>query len=119
PNTTFDRDPRDTATPLGYAEFLRRLYGTSLLKPASRDFLFSVMRRCLTGSNRIKGLLPPGTPVEHKTGTLAGITDDVGFISLSDGRRVIVAAFARGGSNRPTLIARAARAVYDAFAAAP
>lgn len=112
-------DLRDTASPVAFAAFLHRLHSTSLLKPASRDFLFSVMRRCITGSNRIKGMLPAGTPVEHKTGTLAGVTDDVGYISLPNGRRLIFTAFARGGGNRPTAIARAARAAYDAFAAAP
>ncbi len=114
PSTNLDQ--RDTAAPAAFADFLRRLYKAELIKPASRDFLFHVMARCITGSNRIKGLLPAGTPVEHKTGTLNGVTDDVGFVSLPDGRRVIIAAFAKGGAGRPTVIARAARAVYDAFA---
>lgn len=113
---TFDADPRDSATPVAFAELLRRLHDTELLKPASRDFLLDAMRRCITGANRIKGLLPKGTPVEHKTGTYSTITDDVGFVSLPDGRRIIIAAFARGGANRSALIARASRLVYDAFA---
>ena len=118
-SAVFDRDPRDTATPLGFATFLRRLYNGQLLKPQSRDFLFGVMGRTLTGANRIKGLLPPATPVEHKTGTLSTHTSDVGFVVLPNGRRLIVTAFARGGSNRSAVIARAARAAYDAFAFAP
>ena len=116
PGQNTSQDLRDTATPYAFASFLHRLYKGELLKPASRDLLFSIMRRCITGSNRIKGMLPAGTPVEHKTGTLNGVTDDVGFVTLPDGRRLIVTAFARGGSNRPSLIARAARAAYDAFA---
>jgi beta-lactamase class A len=63
----------------------------------------------------MKALLPSGTPVEHKTGTLNGYTSDVGFISLPDGRRVAVAIFARGGANRPRTIAETARAIYDGF----
>jgi beta-lactamase class A len=59
--------------------------------------------------------LLPGVPVEHKTGTLDGLTDDVGFISLPDGRRVAVAIFARGGTDRPRTIAETARAIYDGF----
>jgi beta-lactamase class A len=74
------------------------------------------MSRCITGRNRIRGLLPAGTRVEHKTGTLSGLTGDVGFITLQDGRRIAVAMFARGGSNRPRTIAEAARAIYDGFA---
>ena len=56
-----------------------------------------------------------GTPVEHKTGTLNGLADDVGFITMPDGHRIAVAIFARGGSNRPQAIAEAARAIYDGF----
>jgi len=119
PSSDQDLDPRDSATPLGFATFLRRIHDGSLLKPASRNFLFSVMSRCITGANRIKGLLPSSTPVEHKTGTLSSITDDVGFISLPGGRRLVVTAFARGGTNRSAVIARAARAAYDAFTASP
>jgi len=115
---TFDQDPRDTATPDGFAIFLKRLYRGELIKPASRDFLFDVMRRCITGSNRIKGMLPAGTNVEHKTGTFATITDDVGYIALPDGRRIVVTVFTRGGNGpRASIIARASRAIYDSFAA--
>jgi D-alanyl-D-alanine carboxypeptidase len=53
--------------------------------------------------------------VEHKTGTLSGYTGDVGFLTRPDGRRIAVAFFARGGSNRPAVIATAARAIYDAM----
>jgi beta-lactamase class A len=66
----------------------------------------------------MKWLLPDGTPVEHKTGTLTGLADDVGFITLPNGHRIAVAIFARGGSNRPRTIAEAARAVYDGFLSA-
>ena len=75
------------------------------------------MGRCATGSNRIRGLLPPGTRVEHKTGTLTGLTDDVGFVTLPDGRRIALVLFARYGDNRPAVIASAARTIYETFAA--
>ena len=73
------------------------------------------MAKCETGKNRMKWLLPAGTPVEHKTGTLNGLADDVGFITMPDGHRIAVAIFARGGSDRPRTIAEAARAIYDGF----
>jgi beta-lactamase class A len=63
----------------------------------------------------MKSLLPDGTRVEHKTGTLNGLTDDVGFITLPNGHRIAVAIFARGGTNRPNAIAEAAKTVYDGF----
>ena len=110
-------DSRDSATPLAMVELLRRIDGGKVLQPGSRAYLLSTMGRCMTGRNRMRALLPAGTRVEHKTGTLSGLTSDVGFITLPDGRRVAVAVFARGGSDRPNTIAQAARAIYDGFVA--
>ena len=108
-------DRRDSSTPVAMVQLLQRIYKAELIKPESRNYLLDLMAQCQTGKNRIKALLPLGTPVEHKTGTLDGLTDDVGFITLPDGRRVAVAIFARGGSNRPRTIAESARAIYDGF----
>jgi beta-lactamase class A len=95
-------------------DLLKRIYRAELIRPASRDYLLDLMAQCQTGKNRMKALLP-GVPVEHKTGTLDGLTDDVGFITMPDGHRIAVAIFARGGTNRPRTIAEAARAIYDGF----
>ncbi len=107
-------DRRDSSTPQAMVELLRKIYRAEIIKPESRNYLLDVMARCETGKNRMKALLPAGS-VEHKTGTLNGYTSDVGFISMPDGRRIAVAMFARGGSDRPRTIAQAARAVYDGF----
>ena len=114
PRNLWDR--RDSSTPQAMVELLKRIYKAELIKPQSRDYLLGLMSRCETGKNRIRALLPTGTPVEHKTGTLDGLTDDVGFITMPDGHRIVVAVFARGGTNRPRTIAEAARAIYDGFA---
>ena len=108
-------DHRDSATPHAMVYLLSKIYRAELIKPESRNYLLDVMSRCQTGKNRMKGLLPLGTPVEHKTGTLNGYTGDVGFITMPDGRRIAVAMFARGGANRPQAIAEAARTIYDGF----
>ena len=110
-------DVRDSSTPRAMVELLRKLDKGQLLRPHSRSYLLSLMGRCMTGKNRIRGLLPAGTPVQNKTGTLSGYTSDVGFITLPNGRRLAVAFFARGGSDRPRTIAQSARAIYDGFAA--
>ena len=110
-------DRRDSSTPEAMVDLLRRIYKAELIKPASRNYLLQVMAQCETGKNRIKALLP-GVPVEHKTGTLNGLADDVGFLTMPDGHRVAVAIFTRGGSDRPRTIAEAARAIYDGFKAA-
>lgn len=109
-------DRRDSSTPVGMVLLLKRIYKADLIKPESRNYLLDLMARCETGKNRMKALLP-GVPVEHKTGTLNGLADDVGFITMPDGHRVAVAIFTRGGSNRPATIAQAARTIYDGFKA--
>ena len=108
-------DTRDSSTPRGMIDLLKSIYKAQIISPQSRDYLLGVMAKCQTGKNRMKWLLPAGTPVEHKTGTLNGLADDVGFISMPDGHRIAVAIFTRGGSDRPRTIAAAARTIYDGF----
>ena len=108
-------DIRDSATPVAMLQLLRLIDSGNALSPRSRALLLDIMRRCATGRNRIRGLLPPGATVEHKTGTLNNYTGDVGFLTYPDGRRLAVVFFARGGDNRPAVISTAARAVYDGF----
>ena len=75
-----------------------------------------------SGPRRIKGLLPRGTPVAHKTGTLAGAINDVGIITLPDGAghlavAVYVNTLHRTTYRRERTIAQASRALYDYFRA--
>ena len=110
-------DVRDSSTPMAMVSMLKLIDRGNVLKPQSRQYLLDVMARCATGKNRMRGLLSPATPVAHKTGTLNGLTTDVGYITLPTGKRVAVAFFARGGTDRPRSIAEAARAIYDGFVA--
>jgi beta-lactamase class A len=107
-------DRRDSSTPIAMVDLLKRIYKAELIKPESRNYLLDLMGQCETGRNRMKAMLP-GVPIEHKTGTLNGLTDDVGFITMPDGHRIAVAIFTRGGTDRPRTIAEAARAIYDGF----
>ena len=110
-------DVRDSSTPTAMLGLLRLIDSGSALRPESRALLLDMMHRCRTGSNRIRGILPAGAKVENKTGTLNNYTSDVGFLTTPTGRRIAVAFFARGGENRPAVIATAARMIYDAFGA--
>ena len=109
-------DDRDVATPVAMVTLLQKLDGGAVLTPQSRTFLFELMSQCATGTRRIRALLPAGTRVEDKTGTLDGVTNDVGFITMPDGRRVAVAVFARGGRDHQPVIAEVSRVIYDRFA---
>ncbi|HET9354229.1 MAG TPA: serine hydrolase [Sphingomicrobium sp.] len=109
------KDIRDSSTPRAMVGLLKKIDSGELLQPWSRSYLLGLMGRCMTGKNRIRGLLPAGTQVQNKTGTLNGYASDVGFITLPNGRRIAIALFARYGSNRPYTIARAARIIYNGF----
>ena len=112
-------DLRDSSTPRAMVTLLQKLDRGQLLNPLNKSYLLGLMSRCMTGKNRIRGMLPAGTLVQNKTGTLSNYTSDIGFITLPNGRRIAVAIFARFGANRPYTIARAARVIYDGFLYAP
>lgn len=107
-------DVRDSSTPNAMVTLLQKLDSGALVNASSRNYILSLMAQCATGKNRIPGLLQ-GVPIEHKTGTLTGLTTDVGFITLPDNRRVALAVFSRAPTNRPATIATAAKAIYDGF----
>jgi beta-lactamase class A len=92
--------------------------GTALSEK-SREFLLGVMSRTRTGGGRLKGLLPKGTAVAHKTGTLGGVANDVGFVTLPDGRRFAIAVYTKSSTtseaNRDRAIAEVTRALYDFY----
>jgi beta-lactamase class A len=124
---TFLGDPRDTSSPDAMARLLEQVWRRQALSPASSELLLDVMYRCDTGAERLKGLLPPGTRVAHKTGSLApaqGIpggrtVNDVGIIDLPGGAgHLLVAAFVKDADDAPRAeraIAHLARSAYDYF----
>ena len=113
-------DKRDTVTPAAMVRLLGALERGEVLSAKSRAVLLGAMSRCKTGRNRIPALLPAGTLVAHKTGTLWSQTSDVGLIRLPDGRKVALAVYVTGRephAAQAKLIAEVARTVYDSFAA--
>jgi beta-lactamase class A len=116
----FELDPRDTSTPDGMALLLARLYKGELLKTETTALLLDIMDRCRTGNERLKGRLPAGTKVAHKTGTIATTASDVGIMTLpEDGGHVAIAVFVKQSSktsaDRDRAIAEIARSTYDYF----
>jgi len=117
-----DRDPRDTSTPSAMTALLSRIWlkDPELLKPDSADLLLDIMRRCETGDARLKGILPEGTEVAHKTGSIGGTTNDVGILTLPDNTgHVAIAVFVKSSDKpvpvRERAIAEIARSVHDFF----
>ena len=102
------------------AALLERIYRKDLLKRESAELLMDIMRRCRTGEARLRGLLPQGTEIAHKTGTIGGSANDVGIITLPDNAgHVVIAAFVKSSekevSARERAIAEIARAIHDFF----
>ena len=119
PNPKFEADPRDHTTPNAYLKLLLAIDSGAAMSPKSREFLLGVMSRTRTGVGRLRGLLPKGTPVAHKTGTVGGVANDVGYITLPDGRRFAIAVFTNSSktptADRERAIAEVARALYDFY----
>jgi beta-lactamase class A len=123
----FVEDPRDTATPDAMADLLVLLARGKALDAANTARIINLMARTGPGAGRIKGKLPDGTPVVHRTGLsmsvegYTGAINDVGLVTPADGRRFAIAVFVKD-CRRPVpeaedAIARIARAAYDFFAA--
>ncbi len=119
PNPDFEADPRDHTSPNAYLKLLLAIDSGAAMSPKSREFLLGVMSRTRTGVGRLRGLLPKGTPVAHKTGTVGGVANDVGYITLPDGRRFAIAVFTNSSKtpaeDRERAIAEVARALYDFY----
>jgi len=119
---------RNWATPEAAVALLRALHERRGLSESSQVLVLKLMAESNTGPKRLKGLLPAGTVVAHKTGTsgtekngITAATNDIGIIALPNGRHVAIAVFVADSpadeATREGVIARIARAVWEKFAA--
>jgi beta-lactamase class A len=119
----FLRDPRDTATPDGAVELFRKLFAGQLLSAPLTAHLIEILKATTSRPGRLKGLLPAGTVVAHRSGTaptvgsLSGGTNDAGVIFLPTGAQLAVAVFLKGSTRdlaaREHVIAQIAKAAFD------
>lgn len=110
--------------PAAATRLLQLLVTDSPLKPATNAFLVQVMTDSQTGAHRLRAGLPAGTPLAHKTGTsgvhggIAAATNDIGLITLPDGRHLAIAVYVTDAradeATREAVIARIAKAAYTA-----
>jgi beta-lactamase class A len=119
PNMEFEKDPRDHTTPKAMLDLLLAIDAGTAMSAESSKFLLGVMSRTRTGAGRLKGLLPKGTPVAHKTGTIGGVANDVGFITLPDGRRFAIVVYTNSSTtsaaDQDRAIAEVSRTLYDFY----
>lgn len=116
----FSQDVRDQCAPREMNTLLEKIFKKEILDEQSSTLVLQIMLKCQTGESRIKGHLPPGTEVAHKTGTIAGTVNDCGIIYLpEDTGHVVISVFTKNFMGKTSeveeLIAKIARFVYDYF----
>jgi beta-lactamase class A len=116
-------DPRDTGTPNATVQLLAGLFRGKLISQGSSARLIEILKSTGTFATRLKGDLPPGTVVAHKTGStdtikgLTAATNDSGVIFRPDESRIAVSVYVKASTRsdavRDSVIARIARAAYE------
>lgn len=116
-------------TPKAASETLKKFYDNkdNLLTKSSYDFFWKTNLETTTGKNRIKGQLPEGTIVAHKTGWSGtnketGITaavNNIGIVFLPNGQYFIISVFVSESKEsfdtNEKIIADIAKVTYDFY----
>jgi beta-lactamase class A/beta-lactamase class A VEB len=116
-------------TPKAASETLQKFYvnKNNLLSKSSHDFFWKTNKETTTGAMRIKGQLPEGTIVAHKTGWSGtneetGITaalNDIGIVFLPNGDPLIISVFVSESTEsfetNEKIIADISKAAYDFY----
>ena len=111
------------STPKAMTQLLKIFYLDNILSKNSQSLLLKHMINSKTGAERLKGLLPEGTAVAHKTGTagtyhgLTRATNDVGIIMLPNGKHLAISVFISDSyaspKERDLVIASISKSVFD------
>ncbi len=119
---------RNWCEPLAMVQLLRLFWEGNALSDTSTAYLRRIMEETTTGPARLKGLLPAGVRVAHKTGSsgtstegITAATNDAGIITGARGGAYAIAVFVKDSPDsqeaREGLIARVARVSWDYFEA--
>lgn len=116
----FSQVIKDQSTPQAMNVLLEKIFKKEILDDPSCEHIISVMLKCQTGTRRIKGDLPRGVTVAHKTGTIGGTVNDVGILYLPENLgHVVLTIFAKDTEDETSdiedVIAQIARFVFDYF----
>src|SRR5215831_12316602 len=118
-NERFNATEKDVATPRQMTMLLEKIYRGEIVDRTSSDEIIEFMSHSLIGETRLPALLPQGTRVVHKTGTISGSTNDTGIVFLPGGSHLIVTVFTKDAkglsAEREHAIAEISRFAYDYF----
>jgi beta-lactamase class A len=113
------------SSPNSAVELLKALHNGKILSSKSRAYVQKLLVETSTGPNRLKGLLPGGTTVSHKTGTsgtnketgIMAAVNDIGIVTLPNGNQFAIAVFVSNSKEKietnEKIIAEIAKATYD------
>jgi beta-lactamase class A len=128
------RDCHNCATPSDMSQLLEKIVRGQAGDAAATQEMLTILSK-QQFNMRLPRLLPVGTRVAHKTGTVTNpvlVVNDAGIIYLPDGRHVVVTAFSRGTdmnldevqlkkamNNAEDTIAEIGKVVFDYYTAPP
>jgi beta-lactamase class A len=109
------------------SEFYRN--DKKFLSKKSYEFIWNVMKATQTGKARLKGLLPEGTVVAHKTGYsgtnkqgIMAAVNDIGIVFLPNGRHFYISVFVTNSrenlDTNEKIIAEIAKVAWEHFVGA-
>jgi beta-lactamase class A len=130
--SNWDLQFQNWTTPVEATEVLRSFYHNDkgLLTNDNHAFFWKALEETQTGRQRLRGFLPPGTVVAHKTGwsgtNSEGITaavNDIGVILLPEGAPLFISVFVTNSredyATNEMIIAEIAKAAWDHFSKKP
>jgi beta-lactamase class A len=117
-NERFNATEKDVATPRQMTLLMEKIFRGEIVDRASSDEIIEFMNHSMIGQTRIPALLPDGTRVVHKTGSISGSANDTGIVYLPLGH-LIITVFTEDAkaplAERDRMIAEIARFAYDYF----
>ena len=116
----FNKTDKDTAKPADMNRLLEMLVKGEIVDRAASDEIIGILKECQTGTARIPGLLPKGTEVAHKSGSISGSINDTGIVLLPyDAGHLAITVFMKNTKAttavRERVIADITRYAYDYF----
>jgi beta-lactamase class A len=114
------------STPWSAVKLMETFYQKKILSASGHDFMWKTLAEATTGSQKIKGLLPKGTVVAHKSGLsgandkgITAATNDIGIVTLPNGKHYAIAVFfantKMADKDSDRVIAEVSKAVWDYF----
>ena len=100
-NSDINKQYLNQTTPKDVAKYMKTVRETDILTVEHKNFLDKIMEKTVTGEDKIKKGLPPGTVFGHKTGSssrdentgLKIADNDAGYVILPNGETYYIAVF--------------------------